>query len=60
MHQDWKTGKNFIQLFAIYFKVEDLRSCLEESDCRRLELEAQLRTAGFSHQETCPTVTSVT
>ncbi|XP_056439368.1 myosin phosphatase Rho-interacting protein-like isoform X1 [Gadus chalcogrammus] len=38
--------------------VEDLKCCLEESDCRRLELEAQLRTTGFSHQETCPMMDS--
>uniref|UniRef100_A0A8C4ZQ89 PH domain-containing protein n=1 Tax=Gadus morhua TaxID=8049 RepID=A0A8C4ZQ89_GADMO len=52
--QDWETGKSDILLFAICFKVEDLKCCLEESDCQRMELEAQLRTTGFSHQEKCP------
>ena len=59
MQQDWETGKSDILLFAICFKVEDLKCCLEESDCQRMELEAQLRTTGFSHQEKCPMVTTV-
>jgi len=48
----------FIFIFFC-FKVEDLRSRLEESDCRRLELEAQLRTGRFPNQEICPTVTEI-
>ncbi|XP_029913774.1 myosin phosphatase Rho-interacting protein-like [Myripristis murdjan] len=55
LHTDARDAVEMETLLDGYRKgVEDLKAQLAQSDHRRLELEAQLRTAGYHQQHVCP------